>query len=327
MSAQEPDNSLAAFIGIKPEPAGFWIRLSAFIIDLVCVWAPCIWVTFTFIEHLISKHGFGQGTGAGVSLFGVIGSTFFYQALTIGKWGQTLGKFAAGITAVRKNGEKLGYLRSFGRTLVWYIVTSLVFFSLTVFLPTCGAGSPFTVVMLAIECLLGSILQGKIFFYDNFCGTRVIYKNPVGRLRKMAVVLFGITVLTVMSYQIGKGHGWITEKARLAEAMSVISHVKSEQQAYYAIHKTYAGKFTLLNLNYSGMTADGIATKFYKFAIFTSGCGEQPCYIVTATRHNNNGMVAAKHGLYSLKVIIPDRPEVQITSCPGGYGNCDELIK
>lgn len=253
-------------------------------------------------------------------------STFFYQALTIGRWGQTLGKFLAGISVVAKNGEKLSYSRSFGRTLAWYLVMFLLLFSLTVFLPTCGAGSPFTVFMLAFECLLGTILQHKIFVYDPMCRTMVIYKKPIGPLRKTIVILFGVIVLIVISYHTARDHG-TPEKARVAEAMSAFSSVKSGQERYLARSGVYAEEFTSLDINYSGMTAAELPMKFYKVSMSTSGCGKKPCYVVTATRHVNNGTVAARYGLYSLKAIIPDRPRVQIASCPGGGTNCAELLQ
>ena len=323
MDAQKPDKPLEAFIDIKPGPPGFWIRFCAFIIDFVCIWLPCIWLAFALEEHLISKHMAARHSG--ISFFVVLFCTFFYQALTIGRRGQTLGKFLAGILTVRRNGGNLGYLRSFGRTSVWYLVAFLLFLGVTFNISTCGAGSPFIVVMLGFMCLVGTILQDKIFFYDWICGTKVVYKRPIGSLRKTAVAIFGMVVLLTISYEIGRGHV-IPEKARVAEAMSVISSIKSSQERYLALHKVYADKFTELDISCHEITAGRISTKFYMLSISTSACGRQPCYVVTATRHVNNARVAARYGLYSLNAIIPGLPRAQVAGCPGGYGNCAELI-
>ncbi|MFH1618418.1 MAG: RDD family protein [bacterium] len=313
MGTQEPDKSLEAFIDTKPEPAGFWIRLSAFIIDFVCVW---------FSSFLLSiEVGY-----ASYSVFFMVCIPFFYHALAISIWGQTLGKFLAGILVITKNGGKPGYLRTFGRTLLWYLTLLLILFGSTFNMPSCGVQYPEILIPVFACILLGTFLQRKIFFYDYICGTTVVYKKPIGRLWKTAVILPGITVILLISYMFIKPSQGMPEKARVAEAMSVISNIKSAQERHLSRHKIYADQLTKLDINYGRMTASEISLNFFTVSISTSGCGKQPCYVVTATRHANNATVAARYGLYSLNAIIPDRPEVQIASCPGGGSNCEEIL-
>ncbi|MBU2572481.1 MAG: RDD family protein [Elusimicrobia bacterium] len=314
MDTQEPDNSLAAFIGIKPEPAGFWIRLSAFIIDFICVWIPSFLLTIKL----------GNETYSFFALFFI---PFFYHTLTIGRWGQTLGKFLAGILVITKNGEKISYLKSFGGTLLWYLFILSLLFGFTFNMPSCGAPYPEILIPVFGCLLLGTFLQRKIFFYDYICGTTVVYKKPIGLLRKTAVILPGIAVLIAASYICIYPPSRHPEKSRVAEAMSAISSVKSGQERYLVKHKVYAYKVALLDKDDRGLTVAETHSHFFTMSISTSGCGEHPCYVVTATRHVNNATVAARYGLYSLNAIIPDRPRVQIASCPGGGTNCAELLE
>lgn len=312
MDIYKPDNPVTLPAATQAEPAGFWIRLSAFIIDFLCVWFPSFLLTI--------KLGNGMD-----SVFVVFFIPFSYHTLAIGRWGQTFGKFLAGILVVRKSGEQIGYLRALGRTSVWYLVTISLFFGLTVFL-TSGNSSPFTVLMLGILCFLGTVLNHKIFAYDLIWGTKVIYKEPIGRLRKTVVILFGTAALLLVSYKCLYPPSSHPERPRAAEAADCISAVKSAQERHLSKYKVYADQFTKLDITYGRMTANEISLNFFVVSISTSGCGKQPCYVVTAKRHLNNATVAHRYGLYSLNAIIPDRPEVQIASCPGGGTNCEEIL-
>ncbi|MBU2572478.1 MAG: RDD family protein [Elusimicrobia bacterium] len=323
MDAQKPDNSITPPADINPELAGFWIRLSAFILDFVCVWIPCIWLATILKEYLAAYHIFALYGGN--DFFVVIFMTFSYHALTLGRWGQTLGKFLASILVVEKNGGKISYLRSLGRTLLWYL-------SMYLLLRGCvspfDTGTPLVGLLLVLGCLwLGVFLQSRIFFYDYICGTRVVCKKPIGHLHKTTILVFGFAVVIIVGCLSILPPSRNIEKSRAEGALSYISIIKSAQAKYYTRHNAYADKFTMLDLSFPEMTATKIHTTRFIVTISISGCGKAPCYILTATRHTKNTTVAARYGLYSLNVIVPDRPQVQILSCPGGYGNCAELIR
>lgn len=245
----------------------------------------------------------------------------------MGRWGQTLGKFLAGILVVTKNGKKAGYLRTLGRTLSWYLALSLPLFWYIGNIPFDTTPDPNILIFVPGFLLLGAVLQNKIFFYDYFCGTRVVYKKPIGRLRKTAVILPGIAVLMAICYMCISPPSDQPERSRATDVLGVISIIKSDQERYFKRHNVYADKFTMLDIAFPETTATDIHTKDFIVSISHFGCDKSPCYILTATRHTKYATVAARYGLYSLKVIIPDRPQVQISSCPGGHGNCDELIK
>ena len=119
----------------------------------------------------------------------------------------------------------------------------------------------------------------------------------------------------------------VVEKSRVAEAMSVISTIKSAEERYLAKGGIYTGDFTQLDIAYTGMTATSVTTKFFGGTAAAATCASGPCYLLTVTRHTNNSTVAARYGNYSLNVNVPDRPEVAIAACPGGAANCDELIQ
>ena len=311
MDTKETDNSITMPEDIKPELAGFWIRFCAFVIDFTFVWIPCIWLAIKLESYL--------------SFIPAILIPFLYHTLAIGKWGQTFGKFLAGILVVAKNEEKISYLKSFGRTLLWYLTLFLLLLGITIITPI-GANPSFGILVILIIpcCFFGTFLQNKLFFYDYICKTTVIYKKPIGLPRKIAVILFGIAVLVILVYKTRPRP--FPEKARMAEAMSTIASIKSAQEKYFLKHKVYADKFTMLDIAYPKMTANQIKVKFYTVSMSTVECGKKPCYILTATRCSSKSTVASRYGLYSLNTIIPNRPQVQIASCPGGGSNCDELI-
>lgn len=200
MDTHKPDIPATPPAEFKSEPADFWIRLSAFIIDFICIWIPCVLLAVMPEQNLSIKHvGVFYREDFGLAVFFVI---FAYHTLTTGKWGQTLGKFLAGIVTVRKNGEKLGYLRAFGRTLLWYLTLFLPVFWYIGTIPFDTPPNPYVLIVVPGCLVLGAVLQNRIFFYDYLGGTIVIYKRPIGRLRKTAVILFGMIALTIICYEI-----------------------------------------------------------------------------------------------------------------------------
>lgn len=118
----------------------------------------------------------------------------------------------------------------------------------------------------------------------------------------------------------------VVEKARVAEAMSVIANIKSAEERYLARGGSYAQNFTDLDISYAGMTQSALPTKFFNATLSVGNCSSGPCYVLTVTRHINAGTVAARYGLYALNVNVPDNPTVTVAACPGGGTNCAELL-
>lgn len=119
----------------------------------------------------------------------------------------------------------------------------------------------------------------------------------------------------------------VVEKARVAEAMSLISSVKSAEERYLARGGSYTQDFTQLDISYPGMSAGSISTKFFGATVQAGTCASGPCYVLTVTRHANSSSVAARYGAYSLNTNVPDKPQVTVAACPGGGANCNELVE
>lgn len=102
----------------------------------------------------------------------------------------------------------------------------------------------------------------------------------------------------------------VVEKSRVAEAMSLISAVKSAQERYLARGGTYTSNFTQLDIIYPGMTASGITTKFFTASITAANAASGPTYQLTVTRHTTNSSVAARYGNYALTCNVPNAPQV-----------------
>jgi hypothetical protein len=109
--------------------------------------------------------------------------------------------------------------------------------------------------------------------------------------------------------------------------MSLIAAVKSAEERYLAKGGAYTSDFTTLDISYPGMTAGGIPTKFFNAGAAASTCASGPCYVLTVTRQTNSSTVAARYGNYAFNVNVPDAPAVTVSACPGGAGNCNELIQ
>jgi uncharacterized RDD family membrane protein YckC/RNA polymerase subunit RPABC4/transcription elongation factor Spt4 len=112
-------------------PAGFWIRLGAYIIDLI--------VISLFNVLLLSAIGVDlsdwyAGTSTWYDPLITLAIEITYFTVLIGTWGQTMGKSALGLKVVRPDGSQLSYPRSFGRAIAWYVsflVVGLGFVAIT----------------------------------------------------------------------------------------------------------------------------------------------------------------------------------------------------
>jgi uncharacterized RDD family membrane protein YckC len=106
-----------------PQPAGFFRRLFAFILD---------WIILSIMADIVrSAYKFGGGSrGDMMSVDAAMGLSavlfFLYFTLLTAEGGQTLGKKVMGIRVVRTDGTNLSYTRAFARNF-GYIISSLFF--------------------------------------------------------------------------------------------------------------------------------------------------------------------------------------------------------
>lgn len=131
------------------QPAGFWIRVLASILDTVIVMVP-----LTLISYLII--GAWQG-----DIFTSVLSLLYYLILPVIWFGYTVGKRMVGIRIAKVNGEKVG----FGTMLMRVIVASLVYGI------TLGIGAIISVFMIGLR-------KDKRSIHDFIAGTYVTYQKP-----------------------------------------------------------------------------------------------------------------------------------------------------
>jgi uncharacterized RDD family membrane protein YckC len=131
------------------QPAGFWIRVLASILDVVIVMVP-----LTFISYLITGGWEGD-------IFTSILSLLYYLILPVIWFGYTVGKRMVGIRIAKVNGEKVG----FGTMLMRVIVASLVYGI------TLGIGVIVSAFMIGLR-------NDKRSIHDFIAGTYVTYQKP-----------------------------------------------------------------------------------------------------------------------------------------------------
>lgn len=118
-----------------PAMAGFWIRMAAWIADIVCFFLATIVLAFLVLATI----WFGGRLGgeindqvmalAGYSSAAIVmASGFLYFTLFTGSCGQTPGKMLFGLKIVRVNDHEMAYGRACLRSLCW--ILSLLLFSI-----------------------------------------------------------------------------------------------------------------------------------------------------------------------------------------------------
>lgn len=135
------------------EPAGFWVRGGAAFVDAL-VLAVSVLVPVrgaSFLLGLAYKTGF------------------------VSHGGQTLGKMAAGIRVLRKDGEPVGVGRALGRALAEHLSAGLL-----------GLG------------YLAAVFGPKRALHDYVAGTRVVYLEGVSAGRRMAFAAVGVLGVLAM---------------------------------------------------------------------------------------------------------------------------------
>ena len=142
-----------------PARAGFWIRLAAWIVDIVCLFLA----TIVLAVLVLATIWFGGRLGGEINdqvmaLAGysgaaiVMASGFLYFTLFVGSAGRTPGKTLFGLKIVGVNDQEMTYGRACLRSLCW--ILSLVLFS--------------------VGFLMIAFTRQKRGLHDILAGTRVI---------------------------------------------------------------------------------------------------------------------------------------------------------
>lgn len=130
------------------EPAGFWIRLGAYLIDGI------ILITFDVILAAILQTDFLSEEFGIFDLLSLLGNALYFT-LAVGIWGTTLGKRAFRLYIIRMDDSKVGIGRAFAR----YLSIFISFF-------TIGIG----ILMIAFR-------RDKRGLHDLICDTHVVRRH------------------------------------------------------------------------------------------------------------------------------------------------------
>jgi uncharacterized RDD family membrane protein YckC len=135
-------------------PAGFWLRAGAYFLDSVLIWTVGL-VAAVSLFGIEAEQAINELVGASPGWTTTILITALdvtYYTITVGLWGQTLGKALLGLKVTRSDGSPLTYTRSFAR--FWAYSLSYI---------------PFGLGFIAIA--LSSQKRG---WHDFVCDTRVV---------------------------------------------------------------------------------------------------------------------------------------------------------
>ena len=136
-------------------PAGFWIRLFAFLIDNLLVFAVQLVLSIIVLGQNASD-SVNYLAGEDLSNLGltiiILLIDIAYFTVAIGKWGQTIGKAIFGLKVTRTDGTEVSYLRSFVRYWAYLIPMAPLFLGF-------------------ISIALSSHKRG---WHDHICDTKVI---------------------------------------------------------------------------------------------------------------------------------------------------------
>jgi len=119
----------------------------------------------------------------------------------------------------------------------------------------------------------------------------------------------------------------VVEKSRIAEAMSLVSSIKSSEERYMANGGLYTANFNLLDIWYTNISESAIVLKYFSASLNTgSNTDGAPTYQMTLSRITNTTSVAPRYGLYNITVNVPMFPIPTISYCATGSTNCKELL-
>lgn len=129
------------------EPAGFWRRAFALLIDAALVWL--LLLAGDVLAKPLAR--FGLVARAFDLAFGLVVPAAYFVLLH-GTWGRTVGKALAGVRVVTASGEPLGYPRALARHLAWFL----------------------SALPLLIGFLMVAARSDKRALHDLIAGTRVV---------------------------------------------------------------------------------------------------------------------------------------------------------
>ena len=144
----------ATYPSMAGNPAGFWIRVAAYLMDEAIISLAAILLMNIFIgmdPNESVKQLVGASTGWEIPLSTMFAGAAYYT-FAIGQWGQTVGKAIMGLKVTRADGSRLSFQRSFARYWAYLI-------------PAIPLGLGFIAIALSSQ---------KRGWHDLVCNTQVV---------------------------------------------------------------------------------------------------------------------------------------------------------
>jgi len=168
-------------------PAGFWIRVGAYIIDTL-VFIPLI---------VLGIWNYYSLKSTGVLILGSLPG-FLYKPLMEAFCGATLGKMSVGIKVVDRNGNRLGLFNAYARAFPFLLsagiglTNSLMIFSSPQFQsattmqelaqvkpePFLQAVGMLANLLLLVDCVTAAFTRRKRALHDMLADSYCVYKGP-----------------------------------------------------------------------------------------------------------------------------------------------------
>jgi uncharacterized RDD family membrane protein YckC len=168
-------------------PAGFWIRVGAYLVDMI-VFLPIIILAFWNMLSLKSTVVLAASSVPG----------FLYKPCMESFFGATLGKMACGIKVINVQGKKLGLFYAYARAFPFLVAAGvalasrLVLFSSPQFQSATSfmemsqarthtfwdAVNPLVSVLILVDCLVVAFTPRKRALHDLLAESFCVYKEP-----------------------------------------------------------------------------------------------------------------------------------------------------
>lgn len=129
--AELPTSPISQEAAFHDHPAGFWVRLIAFVIDITfliavffAIWPSIFGVPYIDMDSAAGNFdmalGFGLDKSAGENLLDIFIQAAYFT-LTTSLWGTTLGKRVFNLYVVGDDGQRLSVARSLGRYFATWV--------------------------------------------------------------------------------------------------------------------------------------------------------------------------------------------------------------
>lgn len=175
-----------SFLSGDYEPAGFWLRVCAWIIDGAVIFIIYSLVSIFMLAVLgvlifLSPVGFFYPLIAGMLVYSLtilIGAFILPPLLESSKLQGTIGKYAIGLRVTNENGTRIGFGKAFIRSII-RLISQIFFF---------------------LGCIPAGITAKKQAVHDMMCGTLVVVYKKVPAINIGAYVIISLFVTGGISY-------------------------------------------------------------------------------------------------------------------------------